>query len=103
MCINMLGWILKQCFMWVRVGTSALIQRAGAARSGYVPSAETIANKINASHKKAVVNNFGETYEGTRVAERATGVNATTISECCNGKYKSAGKKDGVKIIWSFA
>lgn len=74
----------------------------GEGSSGYVTSAETIANKINASHKKAVVNNFGETYEGTRVAERATGVNATTISECCNGNRKSAGTRGDEKIVWVF-
>ena len=74
----------------------------GEGSSGYVTSAETIAKLVDSSHKKAVVNNFGEFYKGTRVAERATGVKATTISECCLGKAKSAGERDGVKIVWVF-
>ncbi len=74
----------------------------GEGSSGYVTSAETIAKLVDSSHKKAVVNNFGEFYKGTRVAERATGVNCRLISACCLGNAKSAGERDGVKIVWAF-
>ena len=51
--------------------------------------------------KKAVSNNFGEFYESASEASRVTGVHHANISECCNGNRKSAGRRDGIKIIWS--
>lgn len=51
---------------------------------------------------KQVTNNFGDTYDSIGVAARETGIAQANISNCCLGKLKSAGKKDGAKLIWSF-
>ena len=47
----------------------------------------------------------GKLYYGASEAERQTGVNGAHISECCNGKRKSAGKHPvtGEKLHWEYA
>lgn len=56
--------------------------------------------KLGAVHKKAVTNNFGEAYDSARSASIATGVTNTNISRCCLGELKSAGTRNGEKIVW---
>lgn len=54
------------------------------------------------SQAKKVTNNLGDIYDSVANASRKTGVPKSTISACCLGKLKSAGKKEGAKLIWSF-
>lgn len=45
----------------------------------------------------------GKTYESLSEAESLTGVAYYSISKCCTGKKKSAGKlPDGTKLIWEY-
>ena len=44
-----------------------------------------------------------EIYYGMKEAERQCSVDSTTISRCCKGKAKYAGKlPDGTKLVWRF-
>ena len=44
-----------------------------------------------------------EIYYGTREAERQCGVDRSSISRCCKGKQKSAGKlPTGEKLVWRY-
>lgn len=43
-------------------------------------------------------------YDGTRIAERETGIPANRICACCNGKRKSAGKdNNGQPLHWVYS
>ena len=60
---------------------------------------------INHPKKSKVVQMFNKqtgellaTFPSTHEAERVTGINNSSISKCCNGKYKSAGG-----YIWRYA
>lgn len=45
----------------------------------------------------------GKEYESVAEAERKTGIDSATISKCCRGKRKSAGKtSDGRKMVWEY-
>lgn len=48
--------------------------------------------KINGSKKKTHCITTGITYESTQEASKKTGVSQSSISNCCNGKRKTAGK-----------
>ena len=57
---------------------------------------ETINIKFDEKHFKKVIqldlnDNVLNVFESIKQAERETGVFATSISACCNGKRKSAG------------
>lgn len=47
--------------------------------------------KINGSKKKTHCITTGITYESTQEASKKTGVSQSSISNCCNGKIKTAG------------
>lgn len=46
--------------------------------------------------------NLVKIFESLRDAERNTGIDHSHISNCCKGKQKMTGKKDGEKFIWRF-
>ena len=41
-------------------------------------------------------------FYGTREAERQCGVKHSSVSSCCKGKLKSAGKLNGQKLVWRY-
>lgn len=41
-------------------------------------------------------------YDTFKQASDATGINVASINQCCKGKRKSAGKINGIKIIWKY-
>ena len=44
----------------------------------------------------------GERYESAKQASEVTGIDNGSINRCCNGKRKSAGKLNGVPLVWKF-
>lgn len=69
---------------------------------GRVPLEETRAKMSAARDKKSVLNNFGEVYDSVTNAAIATGVDPSALSRCCLCKSKSAGTRNGEKIVWVF-
>jgi len=45
----------------------------------------------------------GITYPSINEAGAATSTNPVNISNCCRGRYKSAGKLNGAKLVWRYA
>lgn len=55
-------------------------------------------------HKPVICVNTGTVYKSGAEAERLTGISHKSISNCCNGVYKSAGyADDNEKLVWIFA
>lgn len=52
--------------------------------------------------KQVICITTGIFYESVREAERQTGVASSSISNCCRGKIKYAGKLNGKKLIWEY-
>ena len=53
--------------------------------------------------KKVICLETGVVYESIANAENITKINGSTISSCCIGRYKSAGKlEDGTKLHWMY-
>ena len=53
--------------------------------------------------KKVICLNTNEVFKSTMDVERATGIKNQSISDCCLGKVKSAGKdKNGNKLVWRY-
>lgn len=52
--------------------------------------------------KRTICVTTGEIYESLNEAERQTGINHGSISECCLEKRKYAGKLNGEKLVWMY-
>ena len=52
--------------------------------------------------RKIILLNTGEVFEYIKQAEEKYGVANQSISKCCKGKLKSAGKLDGEKLVWRY-
>ena len=58
---------------------------------------------LDNSKKKILLENTNEIFESLREASRKYNVNSGSISACCQGKRRSAGKDEqGNKLIWRF-
>lgn len=59
--------------------------------------------KLNHCSKKIICITTGKQFNAINDAERQYGVSHTTISRCCKGKQKFAGKSDnGSKLVWRY-
>ena len=57
----------------------------------------------NPTSKAVICITTGKFYGGTREASRMTGIEPSSISRCCRGKLKSAGKdENGNKMVWRY-
>lgn len=54
------------------------------------------------SKKKCFCIETGEVFESITEAERKMNVNNSSISACCKGRVKSAGKINGIKLHWEY-
>ena len=52
--------------------------------------------------QKVICVNTGEIFISIHDAFLKTGISKGSISECCKGKRKSAGKLNGEKLYWKF-
>lgn len=60
-------------------------------------------NRTSKASKKTICLNTGEIFNSVREAGRKYNIVPTSITKCCRGEYKSAGKdKDGNKLIWKY-
>ena len=55
--------------------------------------ATTVNKEVTTVNKEVVCIDTGEVFSSIRQASRATGIDFSNISKCCNGKLKSAGGK----------
>ena len=75
-------------------------------RFGFRQSEET-KEKIRASHKDkkpVICITTGIIYQSMSEASKQTGISKQSISQCCNGIHKSAGKDiiTGERLVWEF-
>ena len=53
----------------------------------------TVNKEVTTVNREVVCIDTGEVFSSIRQASRATGIDFSNISKCCNGKLKSAGRK----------
>lgn len=64
---------------------------------------DEIRRKQSEAHfKKVKCITTGEIFNSILLGEEKYGVNRSSISACCRGKLKSAGKLNGEKLIWEY-
>lgn len=56
----------------------------------------------NPNARKVALLNTGEIFDYIKEAAAKTGANQFSITECCTGKNKSAGDKDGMRLVWAY-
>lgn len=71
-------------------------------RSNTVINNGTYKGENNPRAKKVICVTTGEIFNCIKDAERKYNVSHQNISKCCKGKYKSAGKLNGQKLVWYY-
>ena len=59
--------------------------------------------KPSPNRSKVICITTGETFDSIKIAAEKYNIYCTSISHCCKGKYKSAGKLNGIKLQWKYA
>ena len=67
---------------------------------------EEAKEKISENHprrRKVILLNTGEVFDYIKQASEKYGIARESISMCCTGKRKSAGKLNGEKLVWRYS
>ena len=70
--------------------------------NGLLNTEESRRKAAEANRKKVLCLTTGKTFDSIQEASSFYGVSHQTISACCKGKRKSAGKFNGKKLIWEY-
>lgn len=96
---------LRWCTLKENMNNPITKETCSKSRMGYKPTKETIkkiSGKNNHNSQKVYCKELNKTYECIRDAERELGIANQSISACCKGKLKIAGKINGIKLHWKY-
>ena len=96
---------LRWCTLKENMNNPITKETCSKSRMGYKPTKETIkkiSGKNNHNSQKVYCKELNKTYECIRDAERELGIANQSISDCCKGTLKMAGKINGIKLHWEY-